>query len=189
MSTVTVAQNDQTLQFDLTLRQVAARYRATYPQEAARIQRGLEIALAHGVDLLPDGMALIQSQTHPGHVYRVNGRCPCTDEHQAPRGHCKHRYAKSIWKAALAAQKAESGPDRYWATYEAPDGLAVPGIAAWCPDKQCWLFIPEDGSEMLFPAIQALALGGHIATAEAQWADDGDLVTKVCLRHTGARRK
>jgi hypothetical protein len=167
-----------TVNFDTALRSAANRARATQrPVHHPRIQRGLEIALAGGVDLLPDGTAMVQSQTRPGETYHVNGRCPCPD-HDAPQAVCKHRWAKLLTKAALNVQKRTLGPDAYWATYTTPYGEEVPGTAEFDPHRQAWVFTPEDGQEPLYAALQALALGGHIATAQAQREADGDLGQK-----------
>jgi hypothetical protein len=175
----TLAQPQTVVQFDVALRAAANRARATYaPAHHPRIQRGLEIALAGGVDLLPDGTAHVQSQTAPEARYLVNGRCPCPDQ-AAPQEVCKHRWAKLLTKAALNVQKRHPGKDAYWATYTTPYGEAVPGTAEFDPTRQAWVFTPEDGQEPLYAAIQALALGGHIATAQAQREADGDLAAKV----------
>lgn len=184
----TIHESASTVNFDAALLAAAARAKATYPTERCRIERGLAIVLSGGVDVLPTGIALVQSQSQPGVQYTVNGRCSCPDEQRAPGGRCKHRWSKSLYKAALADQKRHAGTDRYWATYYSPDGVQHPGIAAWQADRQCWLFTPEDGTDMLYPAMQALALGGHIATAEAQWQAEGNLVERVC-HHSGASAK
>lgn len=174
-----VAESAACVQFDHALRAAANRYTATYPTHETRIQRGLEIALSGGVLLQADGVAIVASQTYPGEAYHVNGRCGCPDEPKAPKGYCKHRYAKSIYKAALADVRSHAGKERWYATYTAPDGERHPGIASWDDAKQCWLFIPEDGTDPLYPAMQALSLGGHIATEQAQREIDGDLAAKV----------
>lgn len=176
----TIAYPANTAQFDQALLDAASRATAAYPAERCRIQRGLQIAQADGVELYQDGSARVQSQAAPDARYYVNGSCSCLDAMRAPAGRCKHVYARWLYKAALAALKRHPGPDRWYATYYAPDGEAVPGIAEWRADKKCWLFTPEYGQEPLFPALQALSLGGHIPTEQAQRAKDGDLVRKVC---------
>lgn len=177
---MTIAQSNTLVQFDAALRAAAARATAVYPAEHARIDRGLAIALTDGVTLCPDGTAAVASQSQPRLAYTVNGHCTCKDVAHAPAGRCKHRWAKALYKAALATVRRHPGPERWWATYYAPDGAAIPGVAVWCVGKQCYLFIPEDGQAPLYPALQALCLGGHIPTAEAQRVQDGDLVRKVC---------
>lgn len=176
----TIAQTQTVVQFDAALRAAANRAKAVYgtPAEVRRIERALDIALDGGVDLLPDGTAIIASQTHAGDTYRVNGVCHCADAPTAPHGYCKHRFAKALYKAALNVQKRHPGTDAYWATYTTPYGEAVPGTAEFDPARQAWVFTPEDGAEPLYAAIQALALGGHIATAQAQREADGDLGQK-----------
>jgi hypothetical protein len=176
-----VAQSHNTFQFDVALRAAADRAKRVYPTEQARIARGLEIALSGGVDLLPSGLAIVASQTHPGETYQVNGRCQCPDANTAPQSHCKHRWAKALYKAALADQKRALPPDRWYATYRGPDDAPVAGVAEFIPAKACWLFIPDDGRDPLYPAMQALSLGGHLPTAEAQRKHDGNLGTKFGL--------
>jgi len=175
----TLAQSVGTVNFDQALMAAATRAKAKYPNERSRIDRGILIAGTGGVDLLPSGIARIASQSHPGEYYEVNGRCTCPDVPKAPEGRCKHRWAKALYKAALAEQKRYPGPDRYWATYYSPTKEEMPGTAAFDKTMQCWLFTPEDGRDPFYAAIQALALGGHIATAEDQWHADGDMAHKV----------
>lgn len=97
-----------TLTFDQALLQATARAKAAYPAERVRIERGLGLCLAEAVTLLPEGLAVVQSQSQPGVTYRVNGYCPCPDAPQAPEGRCKHRWAKSLLKWARNAATGTS---------------------------------------------------------------------------------
>jgi len=79
---------------------VGLRAQAKLPQANGRIERAVDIVLAGGVELLPDGTAMVQSQSGAGH-YKVNGTCQCIDALTAPHnGACKHRLARSIYKKA-----------------------------------------------------------------------------------------
>jgi hypothetical protein len=175
----TVTREAHTAQFTTALLDASCRAIAAYPAEKARIQRGLDIVIHDGVVLEPDGTALVASQGHPGMTYRVNGQCECPDVQRAPEGRCKHRYAKALYKAALAAMKRHPGPQRWYATYTAPSGEAIPGVAELDTQMACYLFIPDDGGEPLYPALAALSLGGHIPTEQAQRDADGDLAAKL----------
>jgi len=118
----TVAQTVTTVQFDTALRQMADRARTRYAGEAARIDRGLVIALNGGVTLYADGTASVQSSSNAEVVYTVNGHCDCPDASRAPEGRCKHRWAKCLVKRAIADPPA---PVTYYATYTAYNGFRV----------------------------------------------------------------
>ena len=65
-------------QFVSTLHTVAGKARAVLPESLhGRIARAVEIVLAGGVTLQPDGHAVVQSQSRPDAKYSVNGSCPC----------------------------------------------------------------------------------------------------------------
>src|SRR5919201_4407027 len=72
-----------------------------YPKEASRITRGYAIAVQGGVRLDGHGLAAVQSQRQPETWYTVNGHCACPDASRAPRGRCKHRWAKALFVQAL----------------------------------------------------------------------------------------
>ena len=142
----------------------------TYPQEAARIQRGYAIALLGGVHLQGDGLAAIQSQSQPETWYTVNGHCRCYDSTRVRPGHCKHRWAKTLLTKALTylAQHSIEPLDtlpapyafprwRYYeATYQGPESgwEHVNGIAE----------LIESGLFFFRPAGQAT--GWHCGYAE-----------------------
>jgi hypothetical protein len=97
----TVTQTVTTVQFDNALRAMADRARTRYAGEAARIDRGLVIALNGGVTLHQDGTASVQSCSNAEVVYHVaHGTCDCPDVQRAPEGRCKHRYAVCLVKKA-----------------------------------------------------------------------------------------
>ena len=177
----TIPYPTNTAQFDAALTDAARRATAHYPAEKCRIARGCQIAQADGVELYQDGSATVQSQTQPEVRYHVNGHCPCPDAMRAPAGRCKHRWSKALYKAALAAVKRHPGKDRWYATYTAPSGEQVVGMAEWQPDLKCWLFVPEFGQEPAYIAKQALSFGGHVGMAEDQQETDGDLGVKCGL--------
>lgn len=164
--------------FDNALRAAAARACTRYAGEAARIERGLVLALNGAVTLHADGTASVQSASDTEIVYTVNGHCDCPDAARAPEGRCKHRWAKVLVKKAQAALDARP---RYYATYYAPDGTAHPGIAT--ATEMGWLFIGDAREEPLYAAPQALVLGGNCAIADAKRAEEeaaGGLAAIVC---------
>jgi hypothetical protein len=165
----TVAHTDHTVQFNTALRGLADRARTRYAGEAARIERGLVIALNGAVTLHTDGTASVQSASDPEVVYHVNGHCDCPDASRAPEGRCKHRWAKClVKKARTLALRYEAV--RHFATYTAPDGTEHQGIAT--PTGNGWLFVAEDGLDPLFASSRALTLCGQVDLAEAALADD-----------------
>lgn len=165
-----------------TLKQAAELARSRYAGEAARIDRGLVLALNSAVALQADGTALVQSGSQAEIVYQVgHGACDCPDFSRAPEGRCKHRWAVCLVKKALklqaeatAAQMAKT----FYATYYSPAGEMVQGLAM--ETAQGWLFCGDQGEEPLYAAPQALVLGGNVAILEAQRKADGNLVAKVC---------
>jgi hypothetical protein len=137
---------------------------AQYPKEATWITRGYAIAVRGGVQLDGHGLATVQSQRQPETWYTVNGHCTCPDASRAPKGRCKHRWAKALLVQALthvvqhSALPVEGLPTpyafprwtKYEATYQGPESAGEPvnGIAEllepglfvfWPTDKRtCW---------------------------------------------------
>lgn len=163
----TIPETTTTVQFDTALRTLAARACERYAGEAARIDRGLVIALNGGVTLKADGCALVSSARDNELFYIVrDGHCDCPDFARAPGGRCKHRFAVCLVKKATQQQAAR----RFFATYTAPDGTDHQGIAT--RTGQGWLFVAEDGLEPLFASSRALTLCGQVDLADGQLADD-----------------
>jgi len=156
-----------------TARRAAIRYPST--ADRGRIQKALRIIVDGNVQLHADGTATIQSQSEPGTTYHVNGACQCRDfSGKADNGRCKHRYARSILRAA------QHSLDRaYFATHLLPDG-DVQGFAFPIDDGQEWVFLPEDSQDIQFLSMDELVFGGHYATWQAQRQADGSLVAKAC---------
>jgi hypothetical protein len=64
---------------------IADRAKATLPECAGRVDAAVKMVLAGDVELLPDGHARVQSQSHGQTIYRlVNSRCDCQDYEHAP---------------------------------------------------------------------------------------------------------
>jgi hypothetical protein len=172
----------QALQRDTALRQMADRARTRYAGEAARIDRGLVIALNGGVTLHPDGTASVQSSSNAEVVYTVNGQCDCPDAARAPEGRCKHAFAKALVKKATALVAEQQAAQTYYATYDGPDAGWHPGQmqgrARYIPGSG-WFFTAEDGHSF-YAEASTLVLGGNVAILEAQRVADGSLVHKVC---------
>jgi hypothetical protein len=120
----------QALQRDTTLRQLAAKARMRYAGEAARIDRGLIIALNGGVTLHQDGTASVQSCSNAEVVYHVaHGACNCPDFQRAPEGRCKHRYSVCLVKKAQQASQ-------YYTTTTDSQGLVLGGHRATADAKR-----------------------------------------------------
>lgn len=87
---------------------IAAQATAAYPDCAQRIADAVTLVRAGAVTHQPDGTALVQSQMDATKQYRVNGSCECADAtYNAPKGRCKHRFARTIDRraTALAAER------------------------------------------------------------------------------------
>jgi hypothetical protein len=120
----------QALQRDTTLRQMAEKARTRYAGEAARLDRGLVIALNGGVTLHQDGTASVQSCSNAEVVYHVaHGTCDCPDFQRAPEGRCKHRFAACLVKKAQQASQ-------YYTTTTATQGLVLGGHRATAETKR-----------------------------------------------------
>src|SRR4030095_14918862 len=165
--------------FDDALRAATQCALTKYPDETRRILRGLAIA-RKGHVYLYNGYAKVRSQTHSAVLYMVDSKgCNCTDAKVAPEARCKHRFSMWLMKKALLKEAIGPEPRQYSAPYLAPDQSRSQGIATWDAGRQCYLFVPDDGSAPLYPASQVLTLGGHVPTAEAQRKEDGDLGEKI----------
>jgi hypothetical protein len=123
MKTLSVPQPTQTVEFDTALRTLAAQATTRYPDEQARIDRGLVLALNGHVTLHTDGTATVQSGTNGEGQYRVgHGICDCPDAGRAP--HCKHAWARCLVRKA---RKLAQPPTRiaYHATLKGTHGQAM----------------------------------------------------------------
>lgn len=151
-----VAQTPHHSNLDATLRTLAAQARTRYAGEAARIDRGLVIALGGGVTLKADA-ALVSSQQGDEVFYIVrDGHCDCPDFPRAPGGRCKHRFAVCLVKRALK-QEHEAQAVRYFATYTAEETQ----MADYC----------------IFQGTETRQIDGHTmrpAAAEAWYWEPGD---------------
>jgi hypothetical protein len=91
---------------------LATKARKALPDSHGRIDQAVKLLLNGDVELLPNGLARIASQSDPTKTYTLNGQgCPCPDAERAPHGLCKHRLAKSLYLKALELAKtlAEQG--------------------------------------------------------------------------------
>jgi hypothetical protein len=176
----TVTQTVTTVQFDNALRAMADRARTRYAGEAARIDRGLVIALNGGVTLHQDGTASVQSCSNAEVVYHVaHGTCDCPDIQRAPEGRCKHVWARCFVRKATTQIAEHHAAHTYYATYYA-EHATYQGTAQYL-DGQGWVFrSDEDDFTLAYADCGSLALGGNVAQLEAQRVADGDLVRKAC---------
>jgi hypothetical protein len=78
---------------------------ARYPEHAERIMKAAAIVLDGKVHLLDDGSADVESETTPGRFYHVNVecKCECPDAEYDGRGFCKHSFARTFFRKAMAA--------------------------------------------------------------------------------------
>lgn len=126
----TVAHTDSTVQFDTALRTLAAQARTRYAGEAARLDRGLVIALNGHVTLHADGTASVTSAKDAEVVYHVEGGvCDCPDFERAPGGRCKHRWSVCLTKKAMQAAT-------YYTTTTETQGLVLGGHRATADAKR-----------------------------------------------------
>ena len=89
--------------FRIIIDDLAAKAKATLPENAGRIDAAVALVLAGDVALQPDGLAIVGSATSPLTTYPVNGQCACPDYPRAPQSWCKHRIARAM---ALRAERA-----------------------------------------------------------------------------------
>ena len=179
-----IADTTNVVTLDDALYTLAAQARTRYAGEHARIDRGLVIALNHGVTLHADGTADVQSASDPEILYHVaHGTCDCPDFQRAPDGRCKHRWSVCLTRKAHKATAAPQTPDAaqtYYATYTDPTGLVLQGTATWRRAEQAWLFVSEANEAYLTRRAHALVLGGNVQLLEAQRDADGHLVARIC---------
>jgi hypothetical protein len=161
-----ITHHDHTIQFDDALRTLAAQATTRYPDDQARIERGLLLALNGQVTLHADGTATVQSGSNAEVRYTVRqGQCECADSVRAPSGRCKH-----VWSRCLVrkAQKLVPIPTTtriaYHATYKGIHGQAI-------RDEQgrVWFLSDEDALVELFDADRPnLQLHGRMDIAAFQ---------------------
>jgi SWIM zinc finger len=179
----TLAQTVTTVQFDTALRQMADRARTRYAGEAARIDRGLVIALNGGVTLKADGVALVSSTRDDEVFYIVReGQCDCPDFSRAPGGRCKHRFAVCLVKKAQGLVAEQQAAHTYYATYDA-EHATYQGTAQYLPG-QGWVFRSDaDDFTVAYADHASLVLGGRVDLLEAQRVADETApghVARIC---------
>lgn len=155
---------------------------ALRPTEAARIERGYQIACAGGVRLDAHGIATVHSQRFTGVWYVLMGRyCPCNDHTKAPGGRCKHRISACLWSRALTqvAQQTTAALDTLPAPYAFPQwthyeaiycGIAQPQWTGKAGIATCWQetparqfhFVPEGCDNGWTVAYHEVILGRGI---------------------------
>lgn len=172
--------------FDAALRGLADQARTRYAGEEKRLAKALVIALNHGVTFLPDGTALVQSQSDAEIVYEVrHGQCDCKDASRAPEGRCKHRWATCLVRKAQKQRAAEAAAHTYYATLyrNDTDDTGVQGTAQSLPQRG-WMFRNLDDSWVVASADHAhLVLGGREGIASAKRQEEeaaGGLAAIVC---------
>jgi hypothetical protein len=107
---MSVAHTQSVVQFDAALRALADQARTRYPGEAARLDRGLVLALNGHVTLAENGHAFVRSGSDPEVRYVVMRTCDCPDVERAPDGRCKHRWAASLVRKARASLATATAP-------------------------------------------------------------------------------
>lgn len=81
-----------TPEFDTALRQSARAMTRTYPEEQARIDRGLVLAL-NGAAVYVEDHWQVRSASDAEVVYAIQPEgCECPDRQRAPESRCKHYW-------------------------------------------------------------------------------------------------
>ena len=140
------------------LNAVARRAQATYPDESARILRG--VALAWDVDLHANWSATVHSGDHAYEVQPAeSGGCPCKDaKHSAPGGRCKHKWAANIYRKVLAQFVAESELFEIQHTVPRRDEMAQAGDLAALVCNPEWRLAREASGHSVTEARNLRAL-------------------------------
>lgn len=159
------------MNLDAQLRSLAAQAVTRYPDEQARIDRGLVLALNGHVTLCDDGSAIVQSGSDSEVQYIVaHAHCDCPDYTRAPEGRCKHRFAVAL------VRKAQAKPAQriaYHATFKGSHGVAI-------RDEQSHVWFLSDTDIMVELCNQDrpnLQLHGRMDIAAAQ--RHADLTNRV----------
>lgn len=160
-----IAQHAYTIQFDTQLRALAAQATTRYPDEQARIERGLLLALNGQVTLHTDGTATVQSSSDAEVCYTVaHGQCECADAKRAPL-FCKHRMAVClVKKACKIVPPPVTTRVAFHATYKGTHGQAI-------RDEQgrVWFLSDDDALVELYDADRPnVQLHGRVDVAAAQ---------------------
>lgn len=160
-----VTHHDDTVQFDDALRTLAAQATTRYPDDQARIERGLLLALQGQVTLHADGTATVQSGSDTEVRYTVaHGTCDCPDAERAPL-FCKHRMAVCLTrKARKLVPPPTTTRVAFHATYKGTHGQAI-------RDEQgrVWFLSDDDALVALYDADRPnLQLHGRIDVAAFQ---------------------
>jgi hypothetical protein len=112
-------------QFPTTLEAVAQKAREALPLANGRIEKAVTIVLSGGVTLLPDGHAVVASQSRPHTQHHVNGTCGCPDGTVAPGQWCKHRIAAGLFKRTQEALARVPAPVTDLPPIEAPTPVEI----------------------------------------------------------------
>lgn len=160
-----ITHHDHTIQFDTQLRTLAAQATTRYPNEQARIDKALLLALNGQVTLHADGTATVQSSSDVEVCYTVaHGQCTCADATRAPL-FCKHRMAVCLVKKARTRVPSPTTTRvAYHATYKGMHGQAI-------RDEQgrVWFLSDDDALVELFDADRPnLQLHGRVDIAAFQ---------------------
>lgn len=109
-----------------------------YPGEETRIRRGAEIVERDGVRVRKDGVYEVGIHRY----YEINGHCECPDAtlRHAPKGKCKHRYAKTFYRKLHAASAPTVRTKTFVASLDDTCGLAT-----ICEDGRAH-FTPHDAT-------------------------------------------
>lgn len=157
--------------FHAALTRAADKALNKYPDETARILRGLSIAEAGGVTITASGAAQVVSQRDETLWYQVDARgCTCTDAAtHAPEGKCKHVYA--TWLVKKAHKLMNAPRKAYYATLS-----STPGMLYQEPSGAI-VFLAEESDvrTVIGPEqVHSLVVLGLIALADAQRLQDLD---------------
>jgi hypothetical protein len=91
----------------------AAKARKALPESISRIDKAVDLVINDQVELLPNGHAVVASQSTSGVTsYTIaNGSCACADYERTPASLCKHRLARGLLiRAREIAQEFTAAP-------------------------------------------------------------------------------
>jgi hypothetical protein len=159
--------------------------RAKYPSGdmQRRLESAAQLVLTGGVAPAGAGHYRVQSRSHPGEAWLVNGSCTCQDaQYNAPEGLCGHRLAAYLYRRALRQCEAQ-GEVRGNARADAQPG---PAAFASRPSSRREEPVPPAAAcpEALFSITLKGTIGGHEALLTARGQSYEEFHTNVA-RLTG----
>jgi hypothetical protein len=167
---------------------VAAKARASLPENHGRIEKAVQLVLAGDVEQLPDSTARVTSQSNgTTQYYIVNGTCECPDAPRAPEGFCKHRLAAGIYKRAftLATQRLDAVLDDSQPQADTPTTSAV-SLPEAPASVNCYVIIAGRQAQVTLRDANEARLLARLEALLARFPVDTDTTPRAegwCVRH------